>query len=232
MEQLPNGYCLEIPAGAFPLSTDSMLLAHFIRLPKQATVLDLGSGCGTLGVLLCAKDANCRVTGIELDENAHHAALHNIDQNGLNGRLESICGDLRQAHTFIPSGKFHCCISNPPYFSGGAASRTLPTARQDDCCTTQQLFSTAAQSLRYGGDFYLVHKPEKLATLISTAIASGLEPKRLCSVYHHPGSNISLILLACRKGAKPGLSWETLYLFDETGNPTPEYRQIYHLQEA
>ena len=54
MEQLPNEFTLNLPEGAFPLSTDSMVLSHFVRLPKNARVLDLGSGCGTLGLLLCA----------------------------------------------------------------------------------------------------------------------------------------------------------------------------------
>ena len=78
MEQLPNGYTLELCAGAFPLSTDSIALAGFVRLPANATVLDLGAGCATLGLLLCANDKSCNVTGIELDENAHNAALENI----------------------------------------------------------------------------------------------------------------------------------------------------------
>ena len=35
MEQLPNGFTLNLPEGAFPLSTDSMVLSHFVRLPKK-----------------------------------------------------------------------------------------------------------------------------------------------------------------------------------------------------
>lgn len=71
MEQLPNGFTLNLPEGAFPLSTDSMVLSHFVRLPKNARVLDLGSGCGTLGLLLCAVNESCRVTGVELSQSAH-----------------------------------------------------------------------------------------------------------------------------------------------------------------
>ena len=56
MELLHNGYTLELADGAFPLSTDSIALAGFVKLPKHARVLDLGAGCGTLGLLLCAKD--------------------------------------------------------------------------------------------------------------------------------------------------------------------------------
>ena len=82
MEYLPNGFTLEIPAGAFPLSTDSMVLSHFVKLPRNARALDLGSGCGTLGLLLCAKEDSCTVTGMELEETAHLAALENIRRNG------------------------------------------------------------------------------------------------------------------------------------------------------
>ena len=78
MEYLPKGYTLSLCDGAFPLSTDSICLAHFARLPKKARVLDLGSGCGTLGLLLCSKDGSCRVTGLELSESAHWEAVDNI----------------------------------------------------------------------------------------------------------------------------------------------------------
>ena len=91
MEQLPNGFTLNLPEGAFPLSTDSMVLSHFVRLPRSARVLDLGSGCGTLGLLLCAVNESCRVTGVELSQSAHLAAIDNIRRNGLTTRMESIC---------------------------------------------------------------------------------------------------------------------------------------------
>ena len=96
MEQLHNGFTLKLCRGGFPLSTDSMLLADFVRLGRNASVLDLGSGCGTLGLLLCAGDATCRVTGLEISREAHLTALENIADNRLEGRLDSICGDLRE----------------------------------------------------------------------------------------------------------------------------------------
>ena len=229
MEQLHNGFTLNIPSGAFPLSTDSMLLADFAKLPKNARVLDLGSGCGTLGLLLCAKDANCSVTGIELNKTAHEAALDNIRRNGLQGRLSSICANLSQIHTLFSPGSFSCCVSNPPYFSGGPASKLTPQARRDDTCSIRELCEAAAWAVRYGGDFFLVHKPERLAEVITQASNAGLEPKRLRLVRHDPNKSISLILLQCRKGGKPGLTVEELCLFDESGTPTEEYRKIYHI---
>ena len=229
MEELFNGFCLELPPGCFPLSTDSMALAHFVRLPAKATVLDLGSGCGTLGVLLCARDPRCAVTGIELDEAAHTAALANIRRNSLSSRLLSICADLRQVNRLLEPGSFHCCVSNPPYFPGGPASQATPLARREDCCTPEDLFRAAAWALKFGGDFFLVHKPERLAQLCACAVSAGLEPKRLRLLRHKKGSPVTLILLQCRKGGKPGLIWEEAALFDEKDTPTDTYKDIYHI---
>lgn len=229
MEQLSNGFTLDIPFGSFPLSTDSVLLADFIKLPRNARVLDLGSGCGTLGIFLCAKDAGCHITGIELSEQAHAAALRNIAENALASRMKSICADIRTVPQQQGNGIFDVCISNPPYFSGGPASKTLPDARRNDLCSTQELLNAAAHGLRYGGDLFVVHKPERFAELCACACRVKLEPKRLRLVRHRTGGDISLILLHCRKGGKPGLKWEELCLFEANGEPTQYYRELYHL---
>lgn len=230
MEQFVNGMTLELPEGTFPLSTDSMVLADFVGLRADARVLDLGSGGGTLGVLLCGKDPRCTVTGVELDGTAHAAALENIRRNALEHRLHSICGDLRTVNRLFPSGSFHCCVSNPPYFTGGPASRT-PLARRDDCCSPEELFHAAAWALRYGGNFCLVHKPERLAQLCGCAVKEGLEPKRLRLIRHRSDGPIALVLLQCRKGAKPGLQIEELSLYHSDGSPTQDHQRIYHIQE-
>ena len=229
MEYLPNGYTLELPAGCFPLSTDSTLLAHFVKLPRNARVLDLGSGCGTLGMMLCAKDQNCTVTGLEITQIAHEGALSNIQRNDLSSRLSSICRDLRDLPAdFV--GAFHCCVSNPPYFSGGPVSLATPVARRDDYCAPADLFQTASKALRYGGDFFIVHKPEKLAQLISCGAAVSLEAKNLTLIRHRDGGPITLILLQLRKGGKSGLQIHEQCLFDSRGIPTAYYRDVYHIQ--
>ena len=228
MEYLPNGVTLQLCEGAFPLSTDSMLLAHFIKLRKQARVLDLGSGCGTLGLALCAKDSSCTVTGLEISQSAHEAALDNIRRNALDGRMSSFCRDLRDLPADFVD-KFHCCISNPPYFSGGPASTATPIARRDDFCPPEDLFRTAARALQFGGDFYLVHKPEKLAHLIGCGAATGLEAKQLVLIRHKADGPIALILLQFRKGGKPGLQLHERCLFDSQNRPTAYYREVYHI---
>ena len=229
MELLRGKYTLQLSDGAFPLSTDSMVLSDFVRLGRNATVLDLGSGCGTLGLLLCAKDPTCRVTGIELDEAAHLGALENIRMNQLTDRMDSICADLKTVPQRIRPGSFSVCVSNPPYFSGGPASQALPVARREDHCTLEDLLRSASWALKYGGDCFLVHKPERLAQICAVASRFQMEVKRLCLVRHKAADPVNLILVQCRKGAKPGLIWEELVLYTPDGTPTERCREIYDL---
>jgi len=231
MEILQNGFTLELCPGAFPLSTDSIALAHFVKLPKNARVLDLGSGCGTLGLMLCAKDPGCTVTGLELDPAAHETAMQNAARNEVSHRLTSLCRDLTLPFP-EEAGRYSVCVSNPPYFSGGPQSQTHGTARREDSCPIGSVFRAAAQALKYGGDFFLVHRPERLAELCSLGSENGLQAKRLLLLRHQADGPISLILLQFRKGAKPGLSLFEESLYGNDGSPTPYYRSLYHIQEA
>lgn len=231
MEQLHNGFTLELCPGAFPLSTDSICLADFVTLPKNAAVLDLGSGCGTLGLLLCSKDSACSVTGIEIDENAHKMALQNAAANNIPLRLKSICADASNIDGIVNTNSFHCCVSNPPYYSAGPASQKTPLARRDDLLSIEDLFKSAARALRYGGDFFLVHKPEMLSHLCACGAKYNLECKKLCLLRHKENGPVSLVLLQLRKGAKPGLIIEEKALHHTDGTPTAYYRRLYHLEE-
>ncbi len=230
VEAFPGGFQFIPGKDVFPLSTDTMVLSDFVRLRPGSKVADLGSGSGALGLLLCAKTDRCTVTGIELHDAAHFAALRNIDVNGLSGRLESIHGDLRQIRQLLPAGSFDCVVSNPPYFSSGALSVTKATARQEVTATLEEVFSAAAWLLRTGGDFFLVHKPERLADLLVLARVHHLETKTLQTVCHRPGDPPALVLLHCRRGGKPGLRIPApIALWETDGSPSAHYRRIYHL---
>ena len=229
MEKLTNGFTLELCPGAFPLSTDSIVLADFVKLPKSATVLDLGSGCGTIGLLLCAAHEDCSVTGVEIDQKAHETALKNAEANSVQGRLGSICADVQQLSTFIKPGSFRVCVSNPPYFASGPQSLSTPNARREDLLPLDTLFQGAAWALRYGGDFYLVHRPERLAELCAIAVRHALEPKKLLLLRHRLGGPVSLVLIQCRKGAKPGLLWDEQHLYEADGSPSSYFKRLYHL---
>ncbi len=225
MEELWNDIVLR--QGSFRLGTDSVLLSAFSDLPKNARVVDLGSGSGTLGLLLCAKNATCRVIGIELDEHAHRIAVENASQNALNERLRPICGDVRSIRELLPASSADCVISNPPYFPLGSG-KISSAARSEVTLNLAQLCQAAAWLLPSGGRFFLVHRPERLCDIFCTLRENGMEPKRLQFVRHKADAPVCLVLIEARRGGKSGLAYEPdLIEFHPDGTPTEAYRAAY-----
>ena len=227
---------MKILDAQFRVSTDSMVLADFCRIKPGSRVLDLGCGCGTLGLLLLGADGTLQLCGIELQEAAARQAQENAEENGFSDRMHIVCGDLRQAHTQIAPGNFDCVISNPPYYPPESgylhAQDSLSAARSELCCPFDALCAAAARALRWGGRFFLVHKPERLVDLLTGLRTARLEPKRIRFVRHRAESGVNLVLIEARLGGKPGLQYEPdLILYAQTGELSAEGRRIYHLQE-
>ena len=233
MEELICGkYRMQSPAAQFSLSTDTMALADFARVKHSARVCDLGCGSGALGVLLLARDETLSITGVEIQEAAARCAMENAALNSLSG-FSVLHGDLREYRTLLPANGFDAVISNPPYYplKSGAIADDVPLAiaRSELCCTLSCLCACAAWCLRFGGSFFLVHKPERLTDLLVTLRENRLEPKRLQFVRHHPGATVSLVLIEARLGAKPGLTLANdLLFYTDSGEKTADYKRLYH----
>jgi len=220
----------------FPLSTDSVLLADFAAVRGRKRVMDLGAGCGTLGLLLCASDPNCTAEGLELQRSSVLQAREIIRLNGMEQRVTVTEGDLRQIRAICRPGSYDAVVSNPPYFPAGrgaaSANEAIAIARTELCCTLMDVCSAAAWLLPTGAPFYLVHKPERLCDLMTALRNHRLEPKRMRFVRHTPTALPALVLIESRKGGNPGLAMmQDLILHREDGTETPEYRRIYGLEE-
>lgn len=234
-EALWNGIRMLQPQRGFRLGTDSVLLAEFLSLPPGAKIADLGAGCATLGLLLCARDPACTVAGLELRADACALAQENIALNALQARLSVRQGDVRNISEFFPAGSFDCVISNPPYFpvGSGRISPAGAVERCELCLTLEQLCAAAAWLLPDGGRFALVHRPERLCDLIFQMRSHRIEPKRIRFVRHTAASPLCLVLLEGRRGGRPGLSYEPDFIeFLPDGTETDAYRAAYHRKGA
>ncbi len=222
--------------GSFRLSTDSVLLADFVKIKNDSRCLDLGSGAGTLCVLLAAKAENATICGIEIQPDSAELSRENMNENGFDGRAQIITGDLREHRALFPAESFDIVVSNPPYFvqnSGySAPAEHRQTAREETSCTIEDICAAARYALRWGGSLALVHRPERLSEIFCAMTQSGIEPKRLRMVSHRIGQAPSLVLIEGRRGGNRGLVIEPeLILTDNQGNDSTEVQRIYRRGE-
>lgn len=209
----------------FPLTQDSVLLAHF-SAPKNGTrILDLGAGQGYLGILLREK-ADVIVDGLELSPEAAEIAMENYLRCGVGGTVTA--GDWRE----LPRGmteQYALCVFNPPYFPAGSGPRgKRGTARTAETGAEDALCRSAARALQNGGRCCLCCPPDFLASWIRALQSAGLEPKRLQPICRRAEIPPYLLLLEGKKGGKAGLRWlHPLVLETSAGTPAAELKQIY-----
>ncbi len=185
----------------FPLGRDSLALGAFATVRRNWKVCDLGCGGGLLLLLLARREAALSLTGVELEPHAAAAARENLRRNHLDGEIFE--GDL--SHLPPPPAVFDLVISNPPYFAPGSGAQG-GSGRMESTVSLEALCRRAGELLRPGGRFALVHRPERLADLVSALRKHRLEPKRLQFLQHDSIHPPSALLLESVKCGKPGLT--------------------------
>ena len=207
-----GGPCFYFDTALFPPSTDSFALAYFAAPRRRERVCDLGSGTGLLGALLLAREPSLTLECVEQSAAANALAEKTFAENGWAERVTLRTGDLRDPSALPAAGSADYALSNPPYFPAGSGASAPGAARQaareEVGCTLSDVCAAASRTLRYGGRFALVHRPERLTDLLCTLRAHGMEPKRLRFLVSAPEGAPSLVLIEARRGGKSGLAVE------------------------
>lgn len=214
-------------------NTDTILLADFSMPRAGETCADLGTGCGTIPLLWCARSKPKLVYAAELQPEACRLAERSVQLNGLEERIRVVPCDIRTLRESgaIPSG-LDLVACNPPYGrAGGGARGALESrriARHEVACGFEDVAAAAAALLRWGGRFCCCLRPDRLCDALGALRGAGLEPKRLRFAQQRRDKAPFLFLLQASRGGRPGLAVEpTLFLEAEGGGWSKEMLQIY-----
>ena len=227
-----NGYRIIQNPDRFCFGMDAVLLSGFAQVKPDGTVLDLGTGTGIIPILLEAKTPAAHLTGLEIQEESADMARRSVELNGLSSKIDIVTGDIKEADRLFPSASFDVVTCNPPYMvdSHGLKNPEEPKAiaRHELLCTLEDVISKAAVLLKPGGHFFLVHRPFRLAEIITTMAQYKLEPKRMQLVYPCVDKEPNMVLIEGVRGGKPRMTVEKpLIIYSEPGVYMPEIYDIY-----
>ena len=155
------------PEKGYRFSIDSVLLAGFAAPFCRGSVLDLGTGCGVLLLLLSRLSEEMSFgVGVELQEELFECARDNFLSNGPEGALQAFHGDFRETLPDIVPGSFDLVVSNPPYVRVGDGRRNpdsgRETARHEMSSSLEDLFSAAIRFMAPRGRFALILPVERI----------------------------------------------------------------------
>jgi tRNA1Val (adenine37-N6)-methyltransferase len=203
----PGGVILRQPERGYRFSIDSVILAGFAAPHCRGAVLDLGTGCGVLLLLLSRLAPALRTgVGVELQEALLDFARRNFLENCPDGRLSAVPGDFRGEIPGIDPGSFDLVVSNPPYGRAGHGRRNpdpgKEAARHEATCTLPELFAAASRFLSAAGRFVFILPYPRLPEVEPCAAKEGLRVESLRVVHSRAGAPPSRGLCCMVRGER------------------------------
>ena len=216
----------------FCFGMDAVLLSGFAKAKEGDNVLDLGTGTGIIPILMEAKTRATHFTGLEIQSESADMAARSVKLNHLEEKIEIVTGDIKEAVSLFGAASFDVVTCNPPYMTEhhGLTNPKAPKAiaRHELLCTLEDVISQAARLLKPGGNFYLVHRPFRLADIIVLLRQYKMEPKRMKMVYPFINKEPNMVLIEANRGGRARMSVEKpLIVYREPGVYTDEIYDIY-----
>lgn len=189
----------------YRFSIDAVLLAQFVKIRKHEKVIDLGTGCGILPLLLSRITRASYFVGVEIQQSLFECAVRNVRLNHLEGRISMLHRDFRKLKTIFPPGSFDVVVSNPPYRTD-RSGRINPhpekaIARHEMEGSLDDLSSIISYLLPNKGRGYLIFPASRSADLLVALRKKNLEPKRFQFAHPRPGESAKFILVESMKSS-------------------------------
>ena len=210
--QLSGYYIIQDPK-RFCFGIDAVMLTDFAKVKQGEKVLDLGTGTGVIPILLSAKTKGEHFTGLEIQPESADMARRSVAYNRLEEKVDIITGDIKEAATLFGTASFDVITTNPPYMLNAhglkneADAKTI--ARHEILCTLDDILRESSRLLKDSkGRFCMIHKPFRLAEIMTKMCQYKIEPKRIQFVHPYVHKEPTMVLIEGLKGGKSRVTVE------------------------
>lgn len=219
------------PAG-YRFSLDAILLASHAQPRAQERVLDLGTGCGIIPLLLAYRHPNITAFGVEIQKELARIAVANVNANQYQNQITVLCRDMRDLKPDSIGGPVDLVVCNPPYHKPKTGrlnpDRQRAIARHELKINLAEMLQTAKRMLRTAGRFVTIYAAERLTDLLVQMRAHGIEPKSMRTIHGQLAAEAKLILVRGAKGAQAGTRLDPpLIIYDSKGGYSREILEMF-----
>lgn len=197
----------------FCFGVDSVLLSEFAKnIKNNSKIIDLGTGTGVLCILLSEKTEGTQFIGVEIQEDVADMARRSVCLNNLEDRIKILNENILNLKDIYKKGEFDVVITNPPYkkVNTGVINKEdkKVLSRHEITASLNDFLHVSSYLLKDYGEFYMVHRPERLVDIFCAMREENIEPKLIKFVYPNlrdkTNKPAKLVLI---KGIKKGNSF-------------------------
>ena len=222
-------------------NSDSLFLWDFARkncsFKASQSLLDVGCGCGILGLLL-ARDFNCALSCIDIQPQNCELAQMNARANDIKASI--ICADFfkdwESGNSRIPSQgfqeskSFERIICNPPFYDFGGENKNAHknTSRNASSFDISAFASKCSKLLAPKGELVLCYDARLVDRLLQALLEAGLKPIKLAFLHSKPSKPANVVLVVAKKGAKSPLCvFGSLFACNESGTHSDFAKEVF-----
>jgi len=196
------------PKTGYRFSLDPLLLCDFAPA-EQAEILDLGTGCGIIALVMARKNPRATVAAVEVSPVMADIARRNVAGNNLSDRISVAEADILLLTRKYRADSFDLVMGNPPYRRQGEGRISPKTgrdvARHESSAKLADFLAVARKLVKPGGSICFIYHPERLAELIATALQLKLSPSRLQMVHGDVSLPARMFMIELLKGKRSAL---------------------------
>ncbi|MCF8037180.1 MAG: tRNA1(Val) (adenine(37)-N6)-methyltransferase [Desulfobacteraceae bacterium] len=221
------------PPDGYRFSVDAVILGNLARLKPGDRILDLGTGCGVIPLILCYRNPELgRVFGVEIQPELAELAAVNTRENRMDDRITILERDVKSITPADTGGPVDAVVCNPPHFAPNSG-RINPdsqkaVARHEIRITLPDLTAAAARMLTPGGRMVVIYPSERLVDLLNAMRRANIEPKELRMIHPGPNSQAQRVLVHATLGKNPGVKvGPPLYIRRDARSYTDELEAMF-----
>jgi tRNA1Val (adenine37-N6)-methyltransferase len=222
------------PRAGYRYSIDAVILAGHVRPRPEDRIVDLGTGCGIIPLILGFRYPGIRLSGVEIQAELADVARANVAANHLEERIDILPVDMRTLTCSSFSGPVDVVLSNPPFYRM-SAGRINPEnqraiARHELKVTLEDVLKAAERVLRTAGKFVCIYGSDRLVDLFAGMRTCHIEPKFMRLIHSKAGADADarLVLVEGVKRGNSGLiAGPPLFIYREDGGYTDEIQRMF-----
>ncbi len=210
---------------AMKVGTDGVLLGAWCSVAGRKRILDVGTGCGVIALMLAQRTESALITGIEIDSEAADEARQNFAASGWGHRLLIQNIDYKE---FINDDKYDLIVSNPPFFSQGILPKDNERmiARHSTELSFTHLISKSSELMAGTGLLAFIAPADAEREIKYLANQFGLNPTRICRVKGTPQSEPKRIMFEFSKNNHGEITENEIVIEYSPHNFTEEYIRL------
>ena len=207
------------------VGTDAILLGRWTDVKPTDVVLDIGTGCGLLPLMLSQKGV-AHVDAVDIDKASVEEAAINFEASQWREHLKAYHSDIVDYQT---EEKYDLIVSNPPFFNrfSKCDSERKSRARHNDAgLTYATICREVCRLMKPDGRFALVLPADVATEFLDTAARYGLYLHKRMTIVPIAGKEPNRVNLELGSGKSEIVSEETFVIRDADKHFTSQYNEF------